>query len=600
MRENTHIILFILLVGFVASMTIGGLVGGANIMDILSGRQPDTILSVNGENIAYDQFSRAYQMELEQYRQQNEQEPSAYQLQQMEEQVWESFIRDILKRQQIEKLGIEATREEIRYFIVENPHPVITTDQNFFNENNQFDPERFQAALSSPGNDNFWLYKENYLRMILPYEKLDYEILSTIRVTDEELREEFRKRNQSVQVDFLAFDVNEFDVADDEISDKEISNYYDDHKDEFKESERRKIQYVLFSIDPSASDSTDVFNFANTLIDSLKLGSSFESLATNYSEDPGSAAKGGDLGYFARGAMVKPFEDAAFSAKIGDIVGPVQSNFGLHIIKVEDKKIENDEEQVKASHILLKFKPSRGTQENARENSNYFAEVAMEEGFLNAANIEKLPVDTTDYFSDSGFIPSLGMEKRLVMNAFNQNIGDVSKVYYIEDKGYLVYELLEIQEETIKSLESVRETIVSKLKRDIKFEKAKLASQSVREQIQVPEDMERIATADSLEIKTTNSFTLEGNITGVGRDPVFAGAAFALDEQEISQPVKGARGYYIIRMKGKSPFDEEGFQAQREQLRNQLLDSKRRTVYTNWINSLKDNANIKDYRYIFY
>lgn len=600
MRENTHIILFILLVGFLLSMTIGGLVGGANIMDIISGRKPDTILKVNGENISYDQFSRAYQMELEQYRQQNGQEPSAYQIQQIEEQVWESFIRDILKRQEIEKLKIDVPREEIRYYIYDNPHPIYTTDQNFFNEDNQFDPERFRAALSTPGNDAFWNYKENYLRLMLPYEKLDYEILSTIRVTDEELKEEFRKKNQNARVDYLFFDINKFNVSNDEVSDKQITAYYNDHQDEFKESGRRKIQYVLFSIDPSASDSTETIDFANMLLDSLRLGSSFESMAKAYSDDPGSAEKGGDLGFFARGSMVKPFEDAAFSGKIGDIIGPVKSNFGLHIIKVEDKKIEGDEEQVKARHILLKYKPSRGTQESARENANYFAEVALDEGFLNSARIEKIKIDTTDYFTDSGFIPSLGMQKRLAMNVFNQKVGDVSKVYYIEDKGHLVYEVLEIQKEKIKPLDSVRETIVNILKRDLKFEKAKLVAQNVREKIQVPEDLERIASEDSLQFNTTAPFTSEGNITGVGRDPVFAGVAFALDEQEISQPVKGTRGYYIIRLLEKSPFDETGFNAQRDQLQTQLLDTKRRTVYTTWLNTLKENAKIKDYRYVFY
>ena len=94
-----HIILFFLLVMFLASMTIGGLVGGANIMDVLSGRKPDTILVVNGEEVSYDQFSRAYNGELESYRQRTNKEPEGYEVQQIENQVWESLIQDILKRQ---------------------------------------------------------------------------------------------------------------------------------------------------------------------------------------------------------------------------------------------------------------------------------------------------------------------------------------------------------------------------------------------------------------------------------------------------------------------------------------------------------------------
>ena len=356
----------------------------------------------------------------------------------------------------------------------------------------------------------------------------------------------------------------------------------------------------MFSTEPSPADSAEVRDLAATLMDSLKSGSSFESLATTYSDDQGSAEKGGDLGFFGKGAMVKPFEEAAFAAKKGEIVGPVKSNFGLHIIQVEDKKFEDGEQKVKARHILLKFKASRSTQEAARDNANYFAEVASEEGFTTTANIDKIEIDTTDYFSDTGFIPSLGMQKRIAMSAFNKKIDENSKVYFIDGKGYLVYKLVGIQAEKVKSLEEVRQTIVTKLKRELQYEKAKLAAQQAREKIQLPEDLERIATEDSLEVKTTNSFTRDGNITGVGRDPVFAGAAMALDENEVSQPVKGTRGYYLIRSKEKTPFDEEGFKAQREQLKAQILETKRRSVYSNWVTNMKENANIEDYRYVFF
>ena len=135
------------------------------------------------------------------------------------------------------------------------------------------------------------------------------------------------------------------------------------------------------------------------MLDCSKKGADFAELAEIYSDDPGSAAKGGDLGFFSRGSMVKPFEEAAFSAKIGDIVGPVQTNFGLHIIKIEDKKIEDGNEQVKARHILLKFNASRETQETARDNANYFAEVAPEDGFNQTVLSEKIKVDTTDFFT---------------------------------------------------------------------------------------------------------------------------------------------------------------------------------------------------------
>ncbi len=600
MRENTHVILFFLLIMFVASMTIGGLVGGADIMDLLTGRKPDTILKVNGDEVAYEQFSRAYQAELDAYRQKNEAEPQSYQVQQIEDQVVESFIQDILKRQLIDKLGIKVTKEEIKYHIFTEPHPIFTMDQNFWNEKNEFDPTKFQAALSSPGNEMFWQYKEQYLRMLLPLDKLDREVISTVRVTDEDVKQEFLLKNQKAKVNYVLFDANTFNVPNEQIKDADIKSYYQKNIKDYKEEEKRKIRYVLFQTTPTAADSAEIGDFAQSLMDSLKNGSNFARLAETYSEDPGSAVKGGDLGYFGRGAMVKPFEDAVFSTAVGEITGPVKSNFGLHIIKVEDKKKENGEEQVSARHILLKFKASRRTEQTANENANYFSEIAKEEGFLKTAFSDKAKVDTTDYFTQTGFIPGLGMQKRIAMRAFAMKLNEVSRMYTLEDRGYLVFEVFGMKKAGEKPLDEVKTSIISKLRRDRQLEMAKEKAQRFLEKVRSPQDFNLIAAQDSVEAKTTDYFNREGSIPGIGRDMKFIGSSFALETNEISKPVEGRRGYYVIQLIEKQAFEEQTFNLQKESLRAQLFETKRRSVYSAWIANLKEQADIKDYRYMFF
>ncbi len=600
MRENMHVILFFLLIMFVASMTIGGLVGGANIMDILSGRKPDTILVVNGDEITYEQYTRAYNGELESYRQQNNQEPEGYQVQQIENQVWESLIQDILKRQMIEKLGLYATREEIKYYLFTNPHPYLQMNPNFKNENDQFDPQKLQAALASPGNDQFWRFVEDYLRIIIPVEKLESEVLSTVRVTDAELKQEYIRQNQKMKASYVFIDPNKYIIPDNQISEQDIKAYYKDHVDEYQEVEKRKIRYVLFPTTPSAQDSAEIDKFAQTLLDSARSGADFAELAITYSDDQGSAVNGGDLGFFSKGSMVKPFEDAAFSANIGEVVGPVKSNFGIHIIKIDDKKVEDGEEQVKARHILLKYKASRRTQEAAKQNADYFTENVNDFGFNELAAVEKIDIDTTDYFTDSGFIPGIGMNKRISLSAFNASKEKVSKVYFIDNKGYVVYQLIDIKKAGTKPLNQLKQIITSRVRREKQFEKAENVAMSLRQRIQSPEDFERIAASDSLKIKTTDFFSLDGSIPGIGRDVQFNGAAFSLSEKEVSHPVKGARGYYIIRMEQKQPFDESEFNLTKDNLTRQIHDEKRRAAYTAWISSMKEQADIKDYRYMFY
>ena len=599
MRENTHIILFFLLVMFLLSMTIGGLVGGADITHLF-GRQRDTIVSINGEAISYDTYNNFRQQQIETYRQQNQKEPEGYELQRLEDEIWESLIREVLLKQYAEKMNIGVTSKEIAYHIFENPPEFLKTNPNFADDNGKFDINKYQAALNDERNNNFWSSIEMYLQGTIPFNKIYQEVMTSVFVTDEEVKHEFIKRNQKVKVKYIAFNSADYKVEDSEISEKDIEKYYNENKENYKEEEKRKIQYVLFEVTPSSSDTSDVLYLAETLLDSIKQGIDFAYLAENYSDDPGSAQKGGDLGYFEKGQMVKPFEEAAFGAKVGEVVGPIISQHGIHIIKVEDKKVEDSKEKVSARHILLKVKPSQNTYEATRDNANYFLEIADEQGFDQAAVTEKAKVDTSDFFANSGFIPKLGMQKRMVDAIFHAKVGKTSRVHYIEDRGYMIFQLIVIQKERIKPLKEVEQAVTNLVRRERQKELAVKAAEQFRQKVQAPEDFERLAEQDSLTVTETEFFAMNGYVRNLGRDANFIGAAFGLEADEVSSVEEGARGAYIIKMVEKQGFDETAFDSQKESLRNELIQQKQRTAYNNWYTNLKDNAKIKDYRYIFF
>ncbi len=599
MRENTHIILFFLLVMFLLSMTIGGLVGGADITHLF-GRKPNTILSINGEDISYEQYNDFRQQQVETFRQQNQKEPQGYELQQLEDQIWDSLIRDMLIKQFAEKNNIRATKKEIAYHIFENPPEFLRSNPNFKDENDNFDIKKYQAALSDQRNSEFWTYIQNYLQGTIPFTKISQEVMTSVFVTEQELKQEFTKRNQKAKVKYLFFNSDNFKVEDSEITQKEVEAYYNDHKENYKENEKRKIQYVMFEVTPSSSDTNEVLYLVETLKDSIDQGIDFAYLAENYSDDPGSAQKGGDLDYFERGVMVKPFEEAVFNADVGDVISPVISKHGIHIIKVEDKKIEGEKEKVRARHILLKVEPSRNTYDVVRDNANFFAETAKEEGFNKTVINEKAKVDTTDYFNNSGFIPGMGFQKLIVDAIFHAKVGKVSRNHYIEDRGYIVYQLISIEKEQTKPLKDVEAAIKNIIRREKRKQAAVKAAEQFREKIQIPEDFERFAEQDSMNIVETDFFALNEAIRSIGRDVNFNGTAFGLEVDEVSDVVTGARGAYIIKMLEKQQINETIFYAQKENLRNELIQNKQRTAYTNWFNSLKEKAKIRDYRYLFF
>lgn len=124
------------------------------------------------------------------------------------------------------------------------------------------------------------------------------------------------------------------------VPDADLKSYYEGHKEEFKTPEMVKARHILVKMDRTASEDgkKKTKEKATDILNKVKSGEDFAKLASEFSDDPGSKTKGGDLGFFARGRMVKPFEDAAFSLKPGEVSGLIESQYGFHIIKVEEKK----------------------------------------------------------------------------------------------------------------------------------------------------------------------------------------------------------------------------------------------------------------------
>lgn len=125
------------------------------------------------------------------------------------------------------------------------------------------------------------------------------------------------------------------------VNEEEAKIYYQTHLNEFIEvPEQVRAKHILFRLPQNATedDKKKVIEKANNVIKLLKDGADFGEMAKIYSDDPGTKSKGGDLGFFGKGRMVKPFEDAVFSMKVGEISNPVQTNFGIHIIKLEERK----------------------------------------------------------------------------------------------------------------------------------------------------------------------------------------------------------------------------------------------------------------------
>lgn len=161
------------------------------------------------------------------------------------------------------------------------------------------------------------------------------------------------------------------------VSDDEVKQYYDSHKDEFKTQEMVKARHILVIVENSASEDEKkkAKDKAEMYLKKIKDGEDFAKLAAEVSDDPGSKAKGGDLGFFPKGRMVKPFEDAAFALKPGETSGIVETQFGFHIIKAEDRK----DSTVESFDVVKERIRQKLSQDRTRKELTDFIDKAMKD-----------------------------------------------------------------------------------------------------------------------------------------------------------------------------------------------------------------------------
>ena len=603
MREKMHVVLWALLAMFILSMTIGGLVGGANVLDILAGNVDPrtTIAQINGEDISPDYFTQLVSQQLEQARS-NGQKLNDFQIRRARDTAWDNMLQDVLVSQEVKRLNISASDEEVMYHLENNPPPFLQQNPSFQTDG-VFDWDKYRTALASPQGDE-WLPIEAFMKnTYVPNFKLQKLLDESIIITERNIKNEFIKRNVIYTISGIHITSGKVPVEESEPSDSEIREEYNKSKSDFKHDELRSVSYVSWKKEPAKNDSISVQKLATAIYERAKEGEVFATLANEYSVDPGNqGTKGGDLGWFGKGQMVKEFEKAAFTAKKGEIIEPVKSNFGYHIIYVRDKKVENGEEKVLASHILLKIEISSTTLSNLKRDATLFSYDAQDNGFSSAVSEHNLDIGNHKKMNEEGFsIKGLGGLRAGVRFAFNSKVGDVSDILE-NDQYFSVFTLDTIIAPGFKSYEEVQAQIKSTLK------KKKVMAATLDEANKLlltisGKDMkldDAIDDDSELDAVKNESKQLVQGFTSIGRSNYVTGALLAAKPGEILGPLVTGRGHAIIELKEISVFDSTEYEVQKESLRKTIFNQKQNQFFQAWLDDLKENAEIVDNRKFYF
>ena len=611
MRSRMQVVMWTILVLFVTSMAIGGLVGGASITDIFGGRQGNEVGSLNGKPILFEDFNQLVSNEINRLDQQSGRLISDEEREYIRAVVWERLIADLIVQEQIEKNKIVVGDEEVLFQMKNNPPPFLQ-NSDAFQSFGRFDLEKYLDAVLNPSQID-WKPIEDFMQNVyLPSYKLQQYVSNAAAITSKDVLEDYKKRFLNYKVEILhvtekAIDQDFYNgLLADRPSDNELRNLYNENISDYDQPELRYLKYVKWPIKSNATDTLRVKLEAEDLIFRLNDGEDFALLANTYTEDPSNSAdpqnlKGGNLGWFNKGQLLPEFEIASFEAEKGSIVGPILTEYGYHVIKVNDKRTVDSNEQVNASHILLTIQPGRGTENELKDTASIFALEATEYGFFALADSLGLEIqDSNGLRKESIFVDNFGVGRSAVNFAFNNVEGSTSDAIK-NDNFFGVFFLDKVSKETVISFEEVKEDLKNEFLSDFKKNHIKTLAESIKDNNKGEMDLSAIfQNNENLEYVAEANSALIGSFESIGKSNFIVGALANAKEGDILGPLPTLRGQAFLKVIDIADVVMSDFEEKKDAIRFSLLIDRQNAIWGNWLQALRDNADLKDYRYDFY
>lgn len=543
----------------------------------------------------------------------------------------QSLVQQKLIAREAERVGIEASKAEVQKAIFEVP-ALQDANGNFIGSSeyqrilaiNRIRPEEFEKDLAEGVlldkfrrffGSSVWVSDADAERAAraqaesaeIRYVLLDpqsYEV--DLEFTEEELSEYFAAHEQDFvtpekrRIAYLHVNTNVL-RAELEIPQEELRAYYDENQDEFTQEEQVRARHILLFVTPERT-AEQARAELQRLRQRIEGGADFAELAREFSEDEASASRGGDLGYFPRGRMTANFEDAAFTAQAGDLVGPVENQLGprtgFHLIEVQDRRegglqsFEQVENRIRVRLLNERAREQAETKAQAVASAVAGQSYDTQEDLQRLADEQGVSLQTLDPFALDDTVPGIGRATPFSRTAFDLEPGAISEPVRIAS-GWAVLALLGIEESRVPALDEVREEVRQALASQRRQEAARQRLEELRSAI-VAQQQTLDAAAETLGVTVTDSgeFDRRGSIAGLGIVPELNRAALLLEKGDVGGPVELDRGLVLFEVAERQHFDPEAFAEQREETVSQLEQERANALLQALIEARRNEANV--------
>ena len=590
LRRNTKWIMILAVLAF------GGLMffeWGMDITGQSTGSQGE-IGRVNGTPVLYDEYMGTYRRLYDQVALGQEDPITGAQNSQLEDQAWNEVVNSILIQQELDRRRIIVTDEEILNAARFSPPPEMMGDPRFQTDG-QFDLTKYQQFISVAGR-NVLLSLEAYYRNIIPRAKLLRQVGSGIHVSDNDLWNTYKADNEKTSVRYVAFDPLKR-VSDDEIgiTSDEIGNYYDENREDFFDPASARVIAVSISKTPTAADTAAVYARAEELRQEIMDGEDFAEVARRESSDSSTLPAGGDLGVFSRGAMVHTFDSAVFASRLNRVTGPVKTSFGFHLIEVT-RRWGRDSAQ--ARHILLPFERTEDSEIALFTMADSLEELGESIALAEAAAILGLEADTVEILETFPLAPGAGDVTEGGEWVFEPETppGEVSPVFENRTAFYAM-ELIAVDPARYLTREEVEPAIRSSISTLKKVEVALEEARTLAAEVRGGRPLDEVAREMGLEeVREAGPFARNDNVPGIGRYNAAIGAAFGLEVGEVSDAVRANQNAFVFERTASEAADSLAWRDQVAAQRARLVSALREQRFYQWIEALREIADIVDRR----
>ena len=524
------------------------------------------------------------------------------------------------------RMGLRVSDEELRDELQHGPLASMLFPDGKFVGQEEYENFAQRADLTIPQFEN--LEKEYIL-----IRKLRALISGSAFVGDPEIRAEFDRRNTKVKFDYAVltqadilkglhptdqelkafYDRNKATYnnaipekrqikyaivetakpAATPVTDQDLQAYYDQHRDEYRQAEQVKVTHILIKTPlPGPDGKVDEKGVeaarkkAEDVLKQVKAGGDFAKLAGQYSDDPGSAKNGGELGWIGRGRTVPEFEKAAFSLSKGQTSDLVKSSYGFHIIRVEDKQDAHVKTLAEVkSEIEAKVKEEKATR-STEVAANALLSQARTDGLDKAVLAKGSHVVSTGFFSRQDSLPGLESTPELMEAIFNEREKSPADVVQVP-QGYVIFELVATKPPATPAFEEIRSRVESEFKNERAGFLLQQKTQELSDRGKAGHDLKKAAKELGATVKTSDLVLPDGQVPDVGSLSGAASSIFTLKAGEISGPINtGSNGVVAQLLEKQAPTDQD-FAAKKNEIRQTLLDGKQNELFSLFVSNLR-------------